>query len=227
MALQVADIWTRAMLSQQMGIDDLPQSCTYFSAVDLDHVLRKEVNMDCVTPSRLNAITPGESVDILQLLAKGEQALLDPAIKPLEPSEPDRSAYEHRRHGESARCKRYSLPSSSESKLKQNSTPLDDYPARPTPKRTPRSRTLTPVRKGPQRAHRPHSHAPLFADSSLHWDDKGNRRFGAPLSGVLQAGCNTAVDVGYLKHRIGSLGGEIFMAWRRSGVVRGQLEVYL
>ncbi|OQN95191.1 hypothetical protein B0A48_18818, partial [Cryoendolithus antarcticus] len=83
---------------------------------------------------------------------------------------------------------------SSESKLKQNSTPLDDYPARPTPKRTPRSRTLTPVRKGPQRAHRPHSHAPLFADSSLHWDDKGNRRFGAPLSGVLQAGCNTAVD---------------------------------
>ncbi|OQN95065.1 hypothetical protein B0A48_18823, partial [Cryoendolithus antarcticus] len=86
MALQVADIWTRAMLSQQMGIDDLPQSCTYFSAVDLDHVLRKEVNMDCVTPSRLNAITP----------ATRQRRAGVAGPRGLEPLESDRSAYEHR-----------------------------------------------------------------------------------------------------------------------------------
>jgi DNA polymerase gamma 1 len=82
MTLQVANVWTRAMFSQQMGIDDLPQSCAYFSAVDIDHVLRKEVNMDCVTPSHPNKIPYGESLDIHQLLAKGEEAWLDPSIVP-------------------------------------------------------------------------------------------------------------------------------------------------
>ncbi len=82
MALQVANVWTRAMFSQQMGIDDLPQSCAYFSAVDIDHVLRKEVDMDCITPSHPEKIPHGESLDIKQLLAKGEEAWLDPNIVP-------------------------------------------------------------------------------------------------------------------------------------------------
>ncbi|KAI5367827.1 Putative DNA-directed DNA polymerase, family A, palm domain, ribonuclease H-like superfamily [Septoria linicola] len=97
MALQVANVWTRAMFSQQMGIDDLPQSCAYFSAVDIDHVLRKEVDMDCVTPSHPEKIRPGESLDITQLLAKGEQALLDPAEVPLESPQPERFEYTPRR----------------------------------------------------------------------------------------------------------------------------------
>ena len=82
MALQVANVWTRAMFSQQVGIDDLPQCCAYFSAVDIDHVLRKEVDMDCVTPSHPNKIPHGESLDINQLLAKGEEAYLDPNVVP-------------------------------------------------------------------------------------------------------------------------------------------------
>jgi DNA polymerase gamma 1 len=82
MALQVANVWTRAVFSQQMGIDDLPQSCAYFSAVDIDHVLRKEVNMDCITPSHPDKIPHGESLDIHQLLAKGEEAWLDPRVVP-------------------------------------------------------------------------------------------------------------------------------------------------
>lgn len=82
MALQVANLWTRAMFAEQVGIPDLPQACAYFSAVDIDHVLRKEVDMDCVTPSHANPIPPGESLDIMQLLAKGDQAFLDPAIVP-------------------------------------------------------------------------------------------------------------------------------------------------
>ncbi|KXT01583.1 hypothetical protein AC578_6359 [Pseudocercospora eumusae] len=89
MALQVANVWTRAMFSQQMGIDDLPQSCAYFSAVDIDHVLRKEVDMDCVTPSHPNTIPPGESLDIMQLLEKGTQAYLDPAVVPKIAPQPD------------------------------------------------------------------------------------------------------------------------------------------
>jgi DNA polymerase gamma 1 len=82
MALQIANVWTRAMFSQQMGINELPQSCAYFSAVDIDHVLRKEVDMDCITPSHKTKIPHGESLDIVALLAKGEQALLDPSIVP-------------------------------------------------------------------------------------------------------------------------------------------------
>ena len=86
MALQVANVWTRAMFSQQMGINDLPQSCAYFSAIDIDHVLRKEVDMDCVTPSHANPIPPGESLNIQQLLDKGEDAYLDPNILPVHKS---------------------------------------------------------------------------------------------------------------------------------------------
>ena len=82
MALQVANVWTRAMFSQQMGINDLPQSCAYFSAVDIDHVLRKEVDMDCITPSHPNKIPHGESVTMTQLLEKGPAAYLDPTIDP-------------------------------------------------------------------------------------------------------------------------------------------------
>lgn len=77
MALQIANLWTRAMFSQQMGIDDLPQACAWFSAVDVDHVLRKEVDMECVTPSHPHVIPPGTSLDIRQLLEMGEPARLD------------------------------------------------------------------------------------------------------------------------------------------------------
>lgn len=87
MALQVANLWTRAMFAQQVGIDDLPQCCAFFSAVDLDSVLRKEVDMDCLTPSNPVPIPPGESLDIAALLARGDDARLDPAVVP----RPDRS----------------------------------------------------------------------------------------------------------------------------------------
>ncbi|CAD6591767.1 MAG: DNA-directed DNA polymerase gamma mip1 [Alectoria sarmentosa] len=93
MALQVANVWTRAMFSQQMGINDLPQSCAYFSAVDIDQVLRKEVDMDCVTPSHPEKIPHGESVSINQLLDKGSAAYLDPAIIPKNPIDLDQYPY--------------------------------------------------------------------------------------------------------------------------------------
>lgn len=82
MALQVANVWTRAMFAQQVGIEDLPQSCAYFSAIDVDHVLRKEVDMECITPSHTTPIPAGESLDITTLLDKGKAAKLDPKIIP-------------------------------------------------------------------------------------------------------------------------------------------------
>lgn len=97
MALQIANVWTRAMFSQQIGIDDLPQSCAYFSAVDIDHVLRKEVDMDCVTPSHPHKIPHGESIDISQLLAKGDEAALDPSIKPKISPTPEKYSYTPRK----------------------------------------------------------------------------------------------------------------------------------
>lgn len=97
MALQVANLWTRAMFAQQVGINDLPQACAYFSAIDIDHILRKEVDMDCVTPSHSTPIPPGESLDIMQLLEKGDEAKLDPATVPAKPvPKPENIPYEHR-----------------------------------------------------------------------------------------------------------------------------------
>ena len=82
MALQVANVWTRAFFAQQVGINDLPQSCAYFSAIDIDHVLRKEVDMECITPSHSTAIPAGESLDLATLLEKGAEAQLDPSVVP-------------------------------------------------------------------------------------------------------------------------------------------------
>jgi len=69
LALQVANLWTRSMFAYNLGMDDLPQGVAFFSAVDVDHVLRKEVDMPCVTPSHPNPIPPGESLDITKCVA--------------------------------------------------------------------------------------------------------------------------------------------------------------
>lgn len=41
----------RCMFAYKLGLRDLPQSVAFFSAVDIDRCLRKEVTMDCKTPS--------------------------------------------------------------------------------------------------------------------------------------------------------------------------------
>lgn len=66
--LQISNLWTRAMFCEQLGISEVPQSCAFFSEVDIDKVLRKEVGLDCITPSHPDAILPGESLDIKKLL---------------------------------------------------------------------------------------------------------------------------------------------------------------
>lgn len=71
LALQIANAWTRALFCYNLGLDDMPQGIAFFSAVDIDHILRKETDMPCVTPSSAEAIPPGESLDIKQLLDTG------------------------------------------------------------------------------------------------------------------------------------------------------------
>jgi DNA polymerase gamma 1 len=70
LALQIANLWTRSLFAYKLGMDDLPQGVAFFSAVDVDHVLRKEVDMPCVTPSQPVPIPFGESLDITSVLTK-------------------------------------------------------------------------------------------------------------------------------------------------------------
>ncbi|PYH93694.1 hypothetical protein BO71DRAFT_250559 [Aspergillus ellipticus CBS 707.79] len=161
LALQVANVWTRAMFSQQVGINDLPQSCAFFSAVDIDHVLRKEVDMDCVTPSHPHKIPHGESLDIARLLDKNEKAILDPSITPHSPPSPQNYTYTPRPSVMSA------LPDSNhpvfiKAQISKDDTELRDIikeltrtkPSAPPNPRAPsgRAKTSGSMAAGPQKA---------------------------------------------------------------------------
>lgn len=74
LALQITNLLTRCMFAYKLGLNDLPQSVAFFSAVDIDQCLRKEVTMDCKTPSnptgmeRKYGIPQGEALDIYQII---------------------------------------------------------------------------------------------------------------------------------------------------------------
>ncbi|KAH9963726.1 gamma DNA-directed DNA polymerase [Lactifluus volemus] len=70
LALQIANLWTRCLFAYRLGMDDLPQGIAFFSAVDVDSVLRKETNMPCVTPSHPTPIPSGESLSIEDVLPR-------------------------------------------------------------------------------------------------------------------------------------------------------------
>jgi DNA polymerase gamma 1 len=90
LALQIANLWTRSIFAYRLGMDDLPQGVAFFSAVDVDQVLRKEVFMPCVTPSQPTPIPPGESLDIVGVLEKthGGSLLKDGRAMPENEAEP-------------------------------------------------------------------------------------------------------------------------------------------
>ncbi|KAF8327638.1 hypothetical protein F5887DRAFT_1190097 [Amanita rubescens] len=70
LALQISNLWTRGMFAYMLGMDDLPQGVAFFSAVDVDKYLGKEVDMECVTPSQPAPIPPGEFLNIESVLEK-------------------------------------------------------------------------------------------------------------------------------------------------------------
>ena len=94
LALQIANLWTRSLFAFKLGLDDLPASVGFFSAVDVDFVLRKEVDMDCVTPSQPTPLAHGESLDMRAVLSKTKNGSLWPDGRPMvewrsRPKEPD------------------------------------------------------------------------------------------------------------------------------------------
>ncbi|XP_053573644.1 DNA polymerase subunit gamma-1 [Bombina bombina] len=82
LALQITNLLTRCMFAYKLGMQDLPQSVAFFSSVDIDECLRKEVAMDCTTPSnptgleKRYGIPQGEALDIYQLIKKTKGILL-------------------------------------------------------------------------------------------------------------------------------------------------------
>lgn len=68
MAMQISNLWVRAMFAHQLGFSDLPWSVAFFSLVDIDKVLRKEPTADCITPTNPTAIPPGQSLNIYELV---------------------------------------------------------------------------------------------------------------------------------------------------------------
>ncbi|KAK7109098.1 DNA polymerase subunit gamma-1-like isoform X2 [Littorina saxatilis] len=61
LALHITNLLTRAIFAERLGMADLPQSVAFFSAVDVDTCLRKEVNLDCRTPSNPHGLAQGYS----------------------------------------------------------------------------------------------------------------------------------------------------------------------
>ncbi|CAG2166552.1 unnamed protein product [Oppiella nova] len=76
LALQLSNLLTRCLFAHKLGFNDLPLSVAFFSSVDIDKCLRKEVNIDSNTPSNPlglqvgYGIPFGQSLDILQLIHK-------------------------------------------------------------------------------------------------------------------------------------------------------------
>ncbi|TXT09159.1 hypothetical protein VHUM_02633 [Vanrija humicola] len=82
LALQIANAWTRALFCFNLGLDDMPQGVAFFSAVDVDRILRKETDMTCVTPSHPSALACGESLDIHAVLERTGGGDLGPVVDP-------------------------------------------------------------------------------------------------------------------------------------------------
>ncbi|KAF9083565.1 DNA-directed DNA polymerase gamma mip1 [Mortierella sp. AD031] len=94
LALQVSNLWTRAMFSYKLGIHDLPQSVAFFSSVDVDHVFRKEVNMDCLTPTQPVPIPHGQSLTIEGVLDLTDGGKLGPVVEGFEEAAEDSIPFE-------------------------------------------------------------------------------------------------------------------------------------
>jgi hypothetical protein len=70
LALQISNLWTRSLFSESVGIKNLPLNVGFFSAVDIDHCLRKEVDQDCITPSNAVPVVHGYNETIYDTVKK-------------------------------------------------------------------------------------------------------------------------------------------------------------
>lgn len=76
LAMHATNLLTRSFCVHRIGLKDLPMSVAFFSAVEVDRVLRKESSMDCKTPSNPHGLTNGygiplgESLDVYKTIEK-------------------------------------------------------------------------------------------------------------------------------------------------------------
>jgi hypothetical protein len=57
--LNTVHLWVRAYISQRLNIKEIALSTVWFDVIDIDHTLRKEVNLKCLTPSKKEAEEEG------------------------------------------------------------------------------------------------------------------------------------------------------------------------
>uniref|UniRef100_A0A914KZ55 DNA-directed DNA polymerase n=1 Tax=Meloidogyne incognita TaxID=6306 RepID=A0A914KZ55_MELIC len=76
LALTLSNMYVRAAISESLGIRELPRSVAFFSQVDIDKVLRKEVTLDCETPGG-EKVENGEALTIEQIIDKTGGSLED------------------------------------------------------------------------------------------------------------------------------------------------------
>lgn len=69
LALTLSNMYVRAAISEALGIRELPRSIAFFSQVDVDKVLRKEVTMECQMPDG-KIVPQGETLDIEEIIEK-------------------------------------------------------------------------------------------------------------------------------------------------------------
>ncbi len=62
LALQMANMFVRAMFCQELEMNSLPIDVAFFSGVDVDQVMRKEPSADCVTPSNPQGLEWGYGI---------------------------------------------------------------------------------------------------------------------------------------------------------------------
>ncbi|XP_070150745.1 DNA polymerase subunit gamma-1, mitochondrial [Polyergus mexicanus] len=81
LAMHVTNLLTRSFCASRLGMKDLPMSVAFFTAVEVDTVLRKESVHDCKTPSNPHGlqngyeVSPGESLDVWAALEKSDGSL--------------------------------------------------------------------------------------------------------------------------------------------------------
>lgn len=62
LAMQMANLMVRAMFCSRLGFDNLPEDVAYFSSVDVDRVMRKDPDSECVTPTNPQGLTAGHGI---------------------------------------------------------------------------------------------------------------------------------------------------------------------
>lgn len=62
-ALQVSNLLVRAIFCKHLEMNSLPMDVAFFSGVDIDQVMRKEPNADCVTPTNPQGLKYGYGIE--------------------------------------------------------------------------------------------------------------------------------------------------------------------